>query len=825
MTFFTDTIQDARFTLRQLRRAPAFSLTIILTLALALGATAALAGVLRATLLNPLPYAHAGELVHIEDRDQRRPKSSGFIAVPRAGELAEYAPNGTRLFSSLGFFYSDDSAITLDGHEPVRVPAVAVSGAFFSTLGAHALLGRTLIPADDVRGSTQNLVISRTLWQTVFAADPNIIGRAVQLGKQPAVIVGVMDSSFTYPAGVELWHPGNIFPADFAGEAARGDGSRWIVAIARTQPGVALATVQQQAAHLAATLAHDHPGTDTNWDFTIVPLREALFGTYRKALLLLAVAVGLVLLLAAINIAGLQLSRNAGRRAEFALRTALGVARGRLVRQLLTESLILMLVGSLAGVALAAALLKLLATRLPPALLQAQTPHVDLTVLLLAVAVACVVGVFTAALPAWQSTRLAASSRTVVGGEAGQRTGRTRFFGRGFTILQIALSLVLLGISGSVLTNLYQLVNTPLGFVPTQLETFTVDLPWGQYGTPVHQLYSSLEQQFLAIPGVTATGTVTALPLTGVYSFRSTYDIVGRAPTPQHDAVVAQGRQFSPGYLNVMHIPLLAGRNFTAHDADPNVPGTLLVNQTFANKYFPGESPLGHHLLSNTNRGGILQDAGEIVGMVADVQGNSGTLATPTQPEVFSPEAGGWPHMQFALRTSQPLSTTNPELERQVRRIVRQSSPIASAGHFATLTSTVDKTLAQPRLNAGLLTSFAALSLLLVIVGVYGLVAFDVAQRTRELGLRIALGSTRTGVLNLLLTETSRVLAAGLALGLIASFAASRLLVSLLTGTAAQSLPLTLATTILLALAVLAATFIPARRASRLDPMEALKST
>jgi putative ABC transport system permease protein len=405
MTFLADTLQDVRYTFRQLRRNPFFALTVIATLALALGATAALAGVLRATLLNPLPYAHADELVRVEDHDVRKPRPAEFISVPRAGELADYAPNGQKLFASFGFYYSDDSALTIDGHEPVRVPAVAVSGGFFPTLAARPLLGRTLTAADDVRGANQNLVISRALWQTVLAADPNIIGRAVQLGKQPATVVGVMDSSFAYPANVDLWHPGSIFPRDFSGEAVRGDGSRWIIALARMQPGATIANVQQQAARLAATLAHDHPATDSNWDLAVTPLRESLFGTYRKALELLAVAVGLVLLLAAVNIAGLQLSRNARRQPEFTLRTALGVTRSRLTRQLLTESLVLMLAGALAGTALAAALLKLLSTRLPAALVQAQVPHVDLTVFLLALAAAGLVGVFTAALPAWQSTR------------------------------------------------------------------------------------------------------------------------------------------------------------------------------------------------------------------------------------------------------------------------------------------------------------------------------------------------------------------------------------------------------------------------------------
>ncbi len=813
------TIQDARFTLRQLRRAPAFSLTVIVTLALALGATAALAGVLRATLLNPLPYAHASELVRIEDRAITGPKAlGGFISVLRTGDLIAAAPNSRPLFSSLGYYYADDSTLTVDGHEPFRVPAIGVSGGFFPTLAAQPLLGRTITPADDKPNGPQVLVISRRLWQNAFGADPAIIGRSVHLGPAQATIIGVMPDTFTFPAGVEMWHPGGIFPSSFGGY--RGEGSRYLFTIARLQPGTTLGETTAQATQLSTRLAHDFPATDAKWAFNLIPLRDSLFGDYRKALTLLSIAVGLVLLLAAINVAGLQLSRNARRQPEFALRTALGITQARLTRQLLTESTLLVLAGCAAGLALAAALLRVLATRLPPELVQAQTPRIDLPVLFTALGVALVVGLFTGALPAWQYTRPSATTSRTVG-----ESVRTRTFGRSFTVLQIALSLVLLGISSSVLRSVYALVNTPLGFQPTQLETFTVDLPWGIYGAQPLQIYRTVEQQFLTIPGVTSAGAVTALPLTGVYSFRNTFDIAGLPPTPQHDTVVAEGRQVSPGYLATMQIPLLGGRNFSAHDSDPKVPAVLLVNHTFADRYFPGQSPIGKHLIGAVGTAGARADAGEIVGIVGDVHGNAESLAAAVQPEIFFVDTGNWPHMQFAIRTTQPLSTHNATLEQQVSRIVRQASPLASAGHFATLSSTLDGNLAQPRLNAGLLTSFAALSLLLVIVGVYGLVAFDVAQRTRELGLRIALGSTRNGVLTLLLNETARILIAGLVLGLITSFAASRLLVSLLAGTTTQSITLTLATTILLAAAVLAATYIPARKASLLDPMEALKTT
>ena len=804
-------LQDLRFASRQLRRAPFFSLSVMLTLALSIGATAALTGILRATLLHPLPYPQASQLVTIEDQPLHGTKATGLVGVLRTRDLATAKSAGSPLFTNLGYFYSDDSTLTYDAGTSLRVPAVGVSGGFFSTMATAPLLGRTMIPADDVINGPQVLVLSERLWRSTFAADPHIIGRVVRLGADAATVIGVMPAAFDYPVGVDLWHPGHISPFNFG--TYRGDGSRFVQVVARTAPGQSLTSARAATAQLAAQLAAAYPATDAAWGFQLTTLRDSLFGEYRQALLLLAAAVLLVLLVAAVNIAGLQLSRNAARAPEFAIRTALGITRARLTRQLLTESLLLVLAGSAAGMALASALLRILATHLPAGLLLIEKPHVDPLTLSVALCAGFSVALFTAALPSLQARRQAAPGPTRA------LVSNTRVFGKTFATLQIALSLVLLVLSTSVLQSLYRLLTTPLGFEADHLITFTVDLPWAGNTEKNRLLYTQLEDTFNALPGVTSAGSITALPLTS-FNGRTTYDIAGQPPTPHHDAVIADSRNLSVGYLRTMHIPLLAGRSFTLTDQLPTAPGVNLVNQTFAKRYFPGENPVGKRLVMTPLNGNPVTV--EIIGVVADVQGTGGSLSGPIEPQIYDPMHGYWPHQQFVLRSNLPLAA----LQSQVRKIVLASSSIASAGHFNTVDNIISNQLVQPRLNASLLTAFAMLSLLLVVIGVYGLVAFDVAQRTRELGLRIALGSSRRGVLGLLLGDSSRILFAGLALGLVASFAASHLVASTIVGSGAQPhIALLLFTsTLILAVAVLAATLLPAARASRIEPIEALRT-
>lgn len=831
----TSLLQDLRFALRQLRRTPFFSLTVLGTVALAVGATAAMSGILRATLLHPLPYPHPEQLVEAGDADLRGFKTNGLMSVMRTQDLAQLTAGGRPLFTSLGFFYSDDSTLTLAGQTPLRIPSTAVSGAFFPTLAAPALLGRTLTSADDIPNGPQLVVLSYHLWQTTFAGDPHVLGRAVRLGADQATVVGVMPPHFDLPAGTSLWHPGHISPSFFRGY--RGDGSRFLQVIARVDPSVTIPSVRAATTQLAGRLAITYPETDAAWGFTVTDLRTGLFGEYRQVLVLLAAAVALVLLAAAVNIAGLQISRNAAaRRGEFAVRTALGISRARLARLLAVEALTPVLVGGLAGIALAVAVLRVVVSRLPPALVLIDRPRIDLPVLALSLAVAVAVGLLTAAAPILQNTasRHAVAGRTVV--------GRTRTLGRGFSSLQIALALVLLTLSAAVLLNLYRLLTTPLGFDLSRVQTFSVDLPWGADPAKSHRLYAQLEGSFSNLPGIESAGSITALPLSN-FSLRRHFDIAGQPPTPNHDTIVAQANAFSPGYLHTLRIPLLAGRTFTAGDFEPKAPRVLIINRTLAERYFHGVDAISKHMQTSSADLHIapgsdkdLVDAGEIIGVTGDIRGSGGPLDRAVQPEVYSPEDGGWPHMQFALRSapqtaariSAPDAVADPAFQARIRSIVTSLDASTSPGHFTTLSTTRDRSLTEPRLNAALLSAFAGLALLLVVIGAYGLVAFDVAQRTRELGLRIALGASRAGVLRLLLLESGRVLAIGLAAGLAASWFASRLLSAIFFGapaqTAAQIPALLLSTAALLAAAVLLATIVPARRASRVDPMQALRS-
>lgn len=819
-TLVTDLAKDLRYTARQLRRAPFFSLTVLLTLALSVGATAAITGVLRATLLHPLPYPQPQQLVEIRDHNLKNFTTNGLVTVARTEDLRTLEHNGRHVFSSLGYAYFENSALAWPGHPtPVTAATAAVSGDFFRTSGVAPLLGRTLTHADDVVNGPQLVVLSHRLWTSAFAADPAILGRTVRLGADQATVIGVMPARFDLPSGTDLWHPGHVLPANFGGY--RGDGSRFVRVLARLAPDTTLASANTATSLLGAQLATAHPDTDAAWSFTLTDLRTSLFGDLRRALLLLAAAVALVLLVAAVNIAGLQLSRNAARAPEFSIRGALGVSRARLIRQLMTESTLLTLAGSLAGIALAAVLLHLLSARLPLALLQIDTPHLDPVTLLSSVALALAVGLLTGLLPALQATRVPSLGGQSLNAASNRSTSaRTRTAGRTFAVAQVALALVLLTLSAAVLENLYALLNTRLGFDPTHLTTFRVDLPWGYDQTKEHHLYQQLEASLATEPGISAVGSISALPLTS-FSVRRTFDIAGEAPTPHHDAVVAEGRDLSPGYAPAMHIPLLAGRLFTQGDAEPNTPSHILINQALANRYFSGRNPIGQRLTYPVGIAGTTLATSEIVGVLGDVRGTAGaTLASPLQPEVYTPESGNWPHMEFALRSPLAASTLEP----QIRRLLTSLDTSVSFSHLSTLSAELDHSTAQPRLNAALLTSFAALSLLLVVLGIYGLVAFDVAQRTRELALRLALGSTRRGILTLVLGESTRILALGLLLGLLASWAATRLAASLVISNPTHTAALSLVTAALLSLAVFAATLIPARRAASVEPTTAFRA-
>lgn len=818
-------LQDLRFTFRQLRRSPAFTCTVLLTMTLAIGATAALTGVLRSTLWNRLPYPEADRLLDISDRNLRGFHSNGLVSVARTADLAALEHDGHKVFEAVAFFFTSNDTLAQDGHEPQAVAGAGVSDDFFTVIGDAPLLGRTLATADNVPNGPGLVVLSHRLWQSSFGGDKAVVGRSVRLGNSQAEIVGVMGPRFDLPRGADLWYPGHILPANFG--SYRGDGSRFVSVLARRNVHEPQANLKSSVDTLAARLAAKYPSSDAAWGFSVSTVRASLFGEFRHALLLLAAAVALVLLVAAVNIAGLQLARNAARQQEFAIRGALGISSGRLLRQLATESVALTLAGSALGIAAAWGLLHLLLSRLPAALLTLDKPRLDAQTLLLAVLLSLVIGIFTSALP---FVRLAASLREGFGSvgdgcsAAGGQSGRvTQRLGSGFCIVQIALALVLLTLTTAVIQGLRELLRAPLGFDTAQVQTFTVDLPWGSGEADrikFHQFYARIEAAAAALPGAQGVGAMSALPLSN-FSVRSTFDIEGQAATPNHDAVVAEGRFMTPGLLRTLHIPLLAGRALDAHDAETNAPAVTMVSRELALHYFGGEgNALGKRLVSRFGVDGKVLGTTEIVGVVGDVHGTGGSLTNAVQPVIYTPENGGWPHMQFAVRSTAPAA----QLEPAIRRLVRSAGGAASASHFGTLSTAVNRSTEQPRLNATLLSLFAAFAMLLVMVGVYGLAAFDLAQRTREFALRMALGSSRQGIFVLLMRGSLRILAFGVVAGTAVSVAASRLLAASVAGMPSSLTAVLPLSAFVLCLLVLAATLLPAQRASTLEPMRAMRT-
>lgn len=793
-------LADLRYALRQLRRAPGFTFSSVLTLALAIGATTALVSVLRATLLNPTAFPRIGELVSLQDANLKGRPSNGIMALPRSAELRDLrGADGKPVFSALARFYLDTPAISVNGREPVSVSLAASSGEFFEALGTAPLLGRPFTPRDDQFGAPSVAVISYGLWQRLFAGDPRIIGRSVRINGEPTTVVGVMPRAFRYPSGVDIWKPARFSPATFG--AYRGQGTRFWNVIARAAKP--LEETRQSAALLAARLAHAYPATDAEWGFQVVPLRDNILGEYRQALFLLSAAVAMLLAIACANVAGLQLSRNAAREGEVAIRRMLGISGARLLRQLATESLVLFAIGGGLGVLLAGALLRALAAALPSALLSFAAPRLDAATLGATLALTLLTGLACGLAPALQfGVRAPRQGQTVI--------ANTRRFGQAFAGAQTALALVMLALASALLGQLYRLARAPLGFEPARVLAVSAHLPFGTEPAVIHRFYTELAERFRALPGVEAVGAIDALPLQSFSVLRQA-DIVGRPPTPHGDLTTAEGRTFTPEYLAVMHIPLLAGRNFTRQDAEPNAPAVVLINQAFQRKYFPNEDPVGKHL--RNERGTV-----EIVGVAADTHGTGGALDAPASPETDQPEQGYWPDMHFVLRTTLPA----PALDHVLRRETAALNPGVALGELAPFTKEVDRALAGPRLNTGLLAALAGLALALVLTGVYGVVAYAAAQRTRELALRLALGAPRHAIFRMLLRESGLVAAPGLIAGLAGAWAGLRLLPDALRAHGGF-LPVAAAGA-LLALAITLAGTLPARRAALTDPAQVLRS-
>ena len=798
-------VQDVRFSLRQMRKSPGFTLVVVLTLMLGIGATTAIFTLVYSTLLRSLPFPHADRILAIHDTRLAGRSTGGLMTGARFFDIQARS----RSFQSLAYFYFDESTLVAGKELPISVKAAGANAGFWDVLGIAPMLGRAFNAADDAPNAPQTVVLSYGAWQKIFGGDRGVIGRQVTLMQQAATIIGVMPEGFSAPGGVDMVHPAHFAPGNWGGY--RGEGLRWINVFGRLRPGVTLEQARGDLQRIGEQLRAEYPQSDGPWQFRSETLRDARYGSMRPALVALLIASALLLLIACINVANLLLSRATSRQREVALRRALGASGRRVALQFLIESAMLGMVGGCAGVASAFALTKALRSSLPGTLRGPGAVHMDWVVAGIALLVSAGTGVVFGLAPALESRKVQLQSalkqgETRLGGSAGSSL-RSALIG-----VQVALSLVLLVGASLMGESLWKLMKQPLGFEPEHVLTFSLFLPRNSKPEQTRNFYDDVQRRIESLPGVVAAGQINAPP-TMDWHVRSNFDADWLPRIAGRPAINAENRIMAGNLLSALGTPLLAGRTFSAEDQRSKLP-PVLVSQALAREFLPTGTPVGHHLL-------IDGQAHEIVGVVADVRGTSGSIAAEPGPVVYWPaDSGNNTHRDFLVRTKIP-----PEaLIDVIRQQVFEADARQSIGNIATMDQLLGDSVAQPRLNLVVIAAFAGIALVLACVGIYGVVAYFAAQRTQEIGVRMALGATRGEIARLFVRRAMGPAAVGLVAGIWLSLAASRLLRSQLYGVRPDDPLLYCASVVALLAPVLLAALLPALRAARMDPMQALRT-
>ena len=804
---------DLKFGVRQLLHSPAYALTAILTLALGIGATTAIFSVVKAALLAPLPYKDPGSIVAVWTTNPQQGAS------PFASSAADFAiwKQRSGVFEDLAPSYDNEQTLTGQG-APQLLIGYAVAANYLRILGVAPQLGRLYTDQEDVPHGPKVALLSDHLWRTTFHADAGVVNRAITLDGDTYTVLGVMPRGFEYPSTVEIWTPAAI-----AASSYDDFNNPYVRILGRLKPGISLAQAQKTLNSVEAQVAAAHPRTDSGNRVLLVPLREQLDGDIRKPLLILMGAVGLVLLIACANTAGLALARNAERQKEIAVRLALGATRRRLLCQFVTESLLLAAIGGAGGILLALLGNRILLRLFPTDVANLDIPRItaiplDGGVLLFAMGITVLTAFLFAIFPvlkAMQTEAGAAMKDSSRGTTGNRQSNRSR---GAIVISEVALSLMLLTGAGLVVTSFQKAARTDLGFQPDHLLSMQVFLPHDRYpeSNPARRLafVEELEKRLSALPGVTSVGATNFLPLSGFWGTTG-FLLRGQAPPRQGEPPQADNRIVTPGYLRTMAIPLLRGRNFTAADRAGGLQ-VAMINQTVANKYFAGKDPVGEQLnLGSADK----PDWWQIVGVTGDVKAFG--QDQPTHADIYRSFAQlPFPLIAFTLRTETDPAAMLKTAE-QAMWSFDPNQPVLKAIPMGLL---ANQTLAVRRAISALFSAFAVLALVLACIGVYGIMAFSAAQRRREIGLRMALGAQRRDALWLMMGLGLRLTFAGVVLGLGAAFVLTRLMTSLLFEVNAMN-PLIFAAAALALTAVsMAASYLPARRAASMQPMQALRT-
>jgi putative ABC transport system permease protein len=799
--------QDLRFAIRQLSRNPGFALLAVLTLALGIGANTAIFSVVQGVVLRPLPFAEAERMVMLytgyPDDETRYP-----LSPP---DFMSYHDDA-RSFSGVAAVSPTQQTLTgID--EPTWVRVGRVSADLFEVMGVAPVVGRGFRAEENVPGQDRVAILTHAYWQTRFGGDPSVLGHTLSLDGISREVVGVLPPEFDFPGERDLYHP-LAYGETFNSTTAQGRRGEYLTVVARLRPGISPEEASAEVHAINQRLQVEFPETNSeNIGISMVPLRDHLLGDVRGPLLMLLGAVGLVLLIACVNVANLLLARATTRRGELAIRTALGAGRGRVVGQLLTESLLLGVLGGAAGLVFAVWGTQALTSVAPQGIPRLDAIRMDAVVIAFAAAISLGTGLLFGLLPAIQVTRGSPQRALREGGPgaggrpAGNRARRT------LVVTEMAVAVILLVGAGLLIRSFLGLTSVDPGFQSDQLVTFSISLPASSYeaGPAVRQFYPALMERIEALPGVQAASAGSEVPLGGTGNILG-FSIENQEPPAPGFVLDAAATAVLPGYFSTLGIPVRRGRPLDSGDRFES-PEVLVINEAFAQRYFPGEEPVGRRI----SLGG--DDWWEIVGVVGNAPQYG--LDRPVRPAIYMP------HEQFTTRSlimvvragGDPLA-----LATVLRGEVAALDPNLPIRQFATGENLVSEAMSQPRFYTTLLAIFAAVALVLAAVGTFGVISYMVTQRTREFGIRVALGARPADVLGMVVRQGAGMAAVGIGVGLVAAAGLSRFLGGLLHDVGALD-PIAFGSVALLLLGVaLLASYLPAHRATRADPMVALRA-
>jgi putative ABC transport system permease protein len=794
-------------------KSPAVTAVAIIALMLGIGANTAIFSVVHAVLLRSLPYAEGDRLAIVwENRKSGKGNPQNVINL---GNFFDWKTQNT-VFSDMAAFFDQNANLTGDG-DPEEIPGQIATTNLFSLLGVNPIKGRAFAPDDGKTGQARVVVIGYDLWQRRFGGDPNIIGRKITLNNQPNEIIGVLppEVGWYVQKGSMISKPPQIWSPWQISDELRQRRGRFARAVARLKPGVTMEQAQSEMTIIGARLEQQFPDFNAKWGVTVVPLRTQFTGEVRKPLLILLGAVGFVLLIACANVANLLLARAASRKREIALRAGLGASRWRIARQLLTESVLLSLFGGALGLLLAVWGTKVLLALSPPELMDLRTATVNVPVLLFTIGLTLVTGVAFGLVPAFEASRfdinepLKESGKGVIGGT---RAHRVRSL---FVVAQVALALVLLIGAGLLMKSLNRLQSVEPGFDSDNLLTMRVNLPGRKYDTDPKLLnfFKQASEGIRAIPGVESVGAINTIPFSGPHS-GTRIQIEGQPKRPAGQDLSTGVCVTDANYFQTMRIPLKRGRLYTQQEVS-EMRHVVVVNEAFARENFPGQDPIGQRVTINMKDD---NQPSEIIGIVGDNKHKG--LDAEVEPMAF------WPHAELVYSSMTIAIRTRGEgvnVAGAARNVIHQLDPDQPIGEVITMNGLMARSVARSRFNSLLLAIFSVVALVMAAVGIYGVMSYAVLQRTHEIGVRMALGAQRGDVLRLILKQGTILAATGVLVGLAGSFGLTRVITTLLFDVTATDKTTFVAVAIGLFAVTFVASYIPAWRATRVDPLVALR--